>query len=226
MEMELFTAAWFSALLSIVLIDLVLAGDNAIVIGMASRNLPKEQQKKAILWGTAGAIGIRVIATFLVVYLLKIPGLLLGGGLLLIWIAYKMLTDEKDHDNVKAGQTLGAAIRTIIIADAVMGIDNVLAIAGASHGSMDLVILGLLISVPVVVFGSTLILKWMERWPILLYIGAAVLAYTAGSMITDEPLLADIFDHAAVRIGVIVAIILGVVGAGRLAKQKRVQQSA
>lgn len=224
--MELFSPEFFSALLSIVLIDLVLAGDNAIVIGMASRNLPKEQQRKAIMWGTVGAIGVRILATLLVVYLLKIPGLLLIGGLLLIWIAYKLLVEEKDHDNIKAGQSLGAAIRTIVIADTVMGLDNVLAIAGASHGSPLLVALGLIISVPIVVWGSTIILKWIERFPWIIYLGAAVLAYTAGGMIVDEPILDRFFvDNPVLEWGVIIAIVVAVLLTARM-KQVRRRQTA
>src|SRR4051812_31102799 len=125
---------FLTALLSIIMIDLVLAGDNAIVIGLAARNLPKNLQKKVIIWGTVGAIAIRALATVIVVWLLKIPGLLVIGGVLLIWIAYKLLVEEKGHD-VQAGNGFWAAIRTIIIADALMGLDNVLAVAGAAHGN-------------------------------------------------------------------------------------------
>ncbi|MCE3023197.1 YjbE family putative metal transport protein, partial [Staphylococcus pasteuri] len=130
------------------------------------------QQKKVIIWGTVGAIFIRILATLVVVWLLNIPGLLLLGGLLLIWIAYKLLVKEKNHDDIKAEKSLWNAVRTIIIADAAMGLDNVLAVAGAAHGSFLLVVLGLLISVPVVVWGSTLIISWIERFPSLIYIGA------------------------------------------------------
>lgn len=186
--MELFSVEWFSALLSIILIDLVLAGDNAIVIGMAARNVPKENQKKVIFWGTAGAIGIRIVSTVAVVWLLKIPGLLAAGGLLLLWIAYKLLADEKGHE-IEAKDSMIQAIRTIIIADAVMGIDNVLAVAGASHGSFLLVVIGLLVSVPIVVWGSTLFITLVKRYPIIVYAGAAVLAFTAVKMVLSEPLL-------------------------------------
>lgn len=193
--MELFSSAFWSALMSIIIIDLVLAGDNAIVIGMAARNLPKQLQMRAILWGTAGAIGIRILATVIVVWLLKIPGLLFLGGLLLIWIAYKLLVQKKDHIHVEAGGNIWTAIRTIVVADAVMGLDNVLAIAGAAHGSVVLVISGLLISVPIVVWCSTLIIKWIERYPFIIYIGAGVLAFTAGKMITGEPWTKNLFAY-------------------------------
>ncbi len=133
--MELFTPEFWSALLAIVIIDLVLAGDNAIVIGMAARNLPKENQKKVIFWGTFGAIAIRSVLTLVVVWLLLIPGLRVVGGLLLVWIAYKLLVEEKSHE-VKTATNLWAAIRTIIIADTAMGLDNVLAVGGAATATL------------------------------------------------------------------------------------------
>jgi YjbE family integral membrane protein len=221
--MDFFSADYFSALLSIIVIDLVLAGDNAIVIGLAARTLPKDQQKKVILWGTVGAIAIRILATLAVVWLLKIPGLLLFGGVLLIWIAYKLLAEEKDHD-VKPSENFWAAIKTIIIADALMGLDNVLAIAGASHGDFSLVVIGLLVSVPIVVWGSTLILKWVDRFPIVITIGAGVLAYTAAKMITDEKLLKGFFeDNPLLKWGLIAMIVLGVILFGRMKKRQIVQ---
>lgn len=186
LALEAAGSGFWTALLSIIVIDLVLAGDNAIVIGMAARNLPANQQNRVILWGTAGAILVRIIATFLVVWLLKIPGLLLIGGLLLIYIAIKLLTQKKDHSQIAAAAGFGAAVRTIVIADAVMGLDNVLAIAGAAHGSYLLIVLGLLVSVPIVVWGSKLIIGWIERFPAILYVGAAVLVFTAGKMIAGE----------------------------------------
>jgi len=220
--MDLAIGEFLSALLTIVIIDLVLAGDNAIVIGLAARNLPKDLQKKAIIWGTVGAIVIRALATLIVVWLLRIPGLLLVGGLLLTWIAYKLLVEEKKHD-LEAGDTIWAAIRTIVIADAVMGLDNVLAIAGASHGSYLMVVLGLLISVPIVVWGSTLILKYIERYPVIVDIGAAVIAYTAGKMIVDEPLVANIFASPIIKWGVIILIIALVMIGGKVKKRSLIK---
>lgn len=207
---------WFSAetlttLFSIILIDLVLAGDNAIVIGLAARNVKKDLQKKAILFGTLGAIAIRIVATVLVVQILKIPGLLLIGGLLLVWIAYKLLAEKKGHE-IEAKNNIVAAIRTIIIADAAMGMDNVIAIAGASHGHTGLVIIGLLVSVPIIVWGSTLFIRVVERFPIVIYAGSAVLAYTAGKMIAEEKLFHDFFaanpEMKWTLIGVIVVLVL------------------
>jgi YjbE family integral membrane protein len=217
--MDFFSIEFFTALLSIVVIDLVLAGDNAIVIGLAARKLPKDQQKKVIIWGTIGAIIIRAIATMLVVYLLKIPGLLLIGGILLIWIAYKLITEEDSHD-VQSGDSVLAAIRTIIIADAAMGLDNVLAVAGAAHGSLLLVFLGLLISIPIVVWGSTIILKFMEKYPIIILVGAAVLAWTATKMIVKEPFIKGFFTEEWVKYSFEFIVVAAVISIGYL-KNKR-----
>lgn len=213
--MEILTSGFFTALLSIVIIDLVLGGDNAIVIGLAARNLPKQEQKKVIFLGTLGAIVIRALTTLIAVWLLKIPGLLFAGGSFLVWMAYRLLTQEKGHD-VASGASMWAAIQTIIVADAVMGLDNVLAVAGAAHGSYALVICGLGISIPIVVWGSTLVIKALERFPWLIQFGSAVIAYTASKMIIDEPFLHSIFSvNPLLRWGLTVALITGVLWAGR-----------
>ncbi len=215
MEMEFLTA-----LLSIIVIDLVLAGDNAILIGLAARNLPKHQQKKVILWGSLGAIIIRIVATLAVVWLLEVPGLHLIGGLLLVYIAYKLLVDNDDHDDVKAGDSFWAALRTVIIADALMGLDNVLAVAGASHGNMLLVVIGLLISVPVVMWGSTIILKWIDRFPIIITIGAGILAWTASKMIVGEHFLSGLFENGFVKYGFEILVIAAVILTAKYAQSK------
>ena len=196
--MELFSAPWWSALMAIILIDLVLAGDNAIVIALAARNLPAQLQKKAIIWGTVGAIGVRAVMTVGVVWLLQVPGLMLVGGLGLVWIAYKLLADQggSEHE-APVVSTFWGAMKTIVVADALMGVDNVLGVAGAAHGAFDLVIIGLLISVPIVVFGSSVVLKLVERFPAIIQIGAAVLAVTAAKMIVNEPMLDSVFDGPA-----------------------------
>lgn len=217
--MEFLSAEFFSALLAIIVIDLVLAGDNAIVIGLAARKLPKELQKKVIIWGTVGAIGIRAIATMGVVWLLKIPGLLLVGGVLLIWVAYKLLTEDTGHE-VKAADNFWAAIRMIIIADALMGLDNVLAVAGAAHGSFLLVVLGLLISIPIVVWGSTIILKFIEKYPIIITLGAGVLAWTATKMIVKEPFMKPFFTNDFTKYGFEVLVVVAVIGLGAMKKSK------
>lgn len=223
--MDFMSLDFWSILLSIILIDLVLAGDNAIVIGLAARNVPKEDQRKVILWGTVGAILVRVIMTVLVVQLLAIPGLRLAGGLALLWIAYKLIVDDKGHD-IKAGNKVSAAIRTIIIADTMMGLDNVLAVAGAAHGDNLMVIIGLAISVPIMVWGSTVILKLTERFPIVITLGAAVLAWTAAKMLVDEPLISAWFNHGVVKYGFELIMIALVVGLGTWVKKRQERQRA
>lgn len=219
--MELFSVEFFMALLAIIMIDLVLAGDNAVVIGMAARNVPAQHQRKVIFWGTAGAILIRALATLVVVWLLKIPGLHLVGGLLLIWIAYKLLVDDKNHE-ISAESTVARAITTIVIADMAMGVDNVVAIAGASHGNFTLVIVGLLISVPIMVFGSTLVIKLLDRYPIVVYIGAGILAFTAGKMILDEPLYKSAVEVISYgKWAVIVLIVAAVLWVGYIVKVRK-----
>ncbi|MFN3375103.1 MAG: TerC family protein [Burkholderiaceae bacterium] len=229
--MEMFSTQWLTALLAIVLIDLVLAGDNAIVIALAARGLPKHLQKKAIVWGTLGAIVVRSAMTVAVVWLLKIPGLMLVGGLGLLWIAYKLLAEDDDgeeHGGTGA-TTFWGAMKTIVIADALMGIDNVLGVAGAAQGSFNLVVIGLLISVPIVVFGSTVVLKLVERFPVIIQLGAAVLAFTAGKMIVNENLLGAFFKgpdtlSQVAYWGVIVLAIIGVLAAGWLHNHRRVAE--
>jgi len=205
-ELEFFSAAFFSALLAIVLIDLVLAGDNALIIGLVARNLPKEQQNKVIFWGTFGAIAIRAAMAMVVVYILAVPGFMLAGGLALVWIARKLLMPGSDmavHEEKLANApvtSLFSAIRTVVIADAVMGVDNVIAIGGAAGGSMFLLILGLAISVPIIVWGSHLVIKLVDRFPAVILLGGAVLAWTAYTMIVREPFLASWFlTHPALK---------------------------
>lgn len=214
--MELFSAEFFSALLAIIIIDLVLAGDNAIVIALAARSLPAHLRRKAILWGTFGAIAVRTAMTLVVVWLLKIPGLLLLGGALLVWIAWKLLADNQDEGHeISAAGTFWGAMKTIVVADAVMGLDNVLAVAGAAHGSFALVVIGLLVSIPIVIWGSQLILKYVERYPGIIYIGGAVLAWTAAKMIVSEPLAGDVLAaYPALTALVYIAVLGGVLGGG------------
>jgi YjbE family integral membrane protein len=215
---------FLSALAAIIVIDLVLAGDNAIVIALAARNLPKALQRRAIVWGTVGAVVVRTSLTVAVLWLLQIPGLMAAGGALLAWIAYRLLTGDdggREHD-VAPAMGFWAAMRTIVIADAVMGLDNVLAVAGAAHGSVLLVVLGLLISIPIVVWGSTLILHLLERFPSLLYVGGAVLAWTAAKMIADEPYFETFFEErAGLKAALYPAIIGGVLGLAWLRKPRK-----
>jgi YjbE family integral membrane protein len=190
--MELFSTAWWAALATIIVIDLVLAGDNALVIGIAASRLRPDLRRKAIIFGAAGAIVVRAALTLVVVWLLKVPGLLLIGGLLLFPIAYKLARPAADaggaDDGHSAATSFWGAMKTIVIADALMGVDNVLAIGGAAHGRWDLVIIGLLVTIPLVVWGSTFVTKLMERWPIVAAIGASILALTAAGMIVKDPL--------------------------------------
>jgi YjbE family integral membrane protein len=211
--MELFSPAWFAALGAIIVIDLILAGDNAILIALAAKNLPPHLQKKAIMWGTVGAIIIRTAMTLIAVQLLKIPGLMAVGGIALVWIAYKLLVDdgEDKHHDAPAANTFWGAMKTIVIADALMGIDNVVAVAGAAKGDMVLVVLGLLISVPIILYGSTLFLK---------YIGAGVLAFTAAKMIVNEPLLKAYFAPPVVYWGFVIAVIVGTLGIAHLVAKR------
>ena len=177
------------ALLQIVAIDIVLGGDNAIIIALACRNLPKKQKRLGILWGTAGAITLRVILVFFASALMTTPGLRLVGGALLLWIGIKLLTDQAgDELEGKIAQkvSLIGAIQTIIIADFVMSLDNALAIAAASKGSMFLVVFGLVLSVPIIIGGSTIILKMMERYPFIITLGAGLLGWLGGDLIAND----------------------------------------
>ncbi|MFT8870747.1 MAG: TerC family protein [Sporolactobacillus sp.] len=186
--MELFTLSFWYALVIIVGIDLFLAGDNAIVIALAAGRLPENERKKAVLLGTIGAIIIRILCTVSVVYLLMVPGLHFIGGLLLAWIAYKLLVPgRKTGNGIKAAPSLWAAVRTIIVADALMSLDNMLAVAGAAQNDPLLVIVGLLVSVPLLMGGSAAIMTLLDRYHRLIYVGAAILAVTAGRMLFAEP---------------------------------------
>ena len=206
---SLFTPAWWSALAAIVLIDLVLAGDNAIVIGLAARNVPRDLQRRVIAWGTAGAIIVRIALTGIVVWLLKIPGFLVAGGLALVWIGWKLTQGGGDAHEVRAAATVRGAIQTIVVADAVMGVDNVLAVGGAAQGNFVLVVLGLAISVPIVVWGSTLVVRWVDRFPMILWGGAAVLGWTAAKMIAGEPLVAPWFGEYPQARTALYALVVG-----------------
>ncbi|UOE93150.1 TerC family protein [Alkalihalobacillus sp. LMS39] len=182
------------ALLTIIGIDILLGGDNAIVVALACRNLPKHQRNKAIILGITLALLMRISLTFVAVQLLEIPYLLALGGALLIYIAYNLLTEHGDNQNIKGETSLFAAIKAILIADLIMGFDNVIAVAGAAHGNMTLVVIGLLVSVPIIIYGSKLILTAFERFPFIIYIGAGILTYTASRMITHEPMLQPLFQ--------------------------------
>ncbi|GLI08332.1 hypothetical protein YDYSG_43630 [Paenibacillus tyrfis] len=185
---------WFILFLQIMLINIVLSGDNAVVIALASKNLPLHQRKQAIWWGAFGAIALRVVLTVIAVYVLKVPFIQALGSVLLLWIAIKLLIDEEDHSNVKQAATLGKAVSTIILADFVMSLDNVLAIAAKAKGEVGVIILGIGLSIPIIVWGSTLVVNLLKRYPIFVYLGAGILGYTAGEMfIADEKLATRLF---------------------------------
>lgn len=218
---------FWSGLVSVIVIDLVLAGDNAIVIALAARSLPEHHRFRAIFWGAAGAIGVRVAMTAGVIWLLKIPALMLIGGIVLIPIAWRLLSQQDEHGPGIKRKVSGfwSAIGTIMLADALMGLDNALAIAGASGGHLGLVVLGLLVSVPLVVWGSTLLLKLITRFPIIIYIGAAAIAWTAARMITHDGLLHGWFQaHRPLRYLVDAVLVLGVIGTGGWLRHRRARR--
>lgn len=219
--MEVFSTDFLPALAAIIIIDLVLAGDNAIVIALAARNLPANLRTKAIVWGTVGAIVVRTVLTLAVVWLLKVPGLMLAGGLMLLWIAYRLLTAQgADANHVSPAASFLGAMQTIVVADAVMGLDNVLAVAGAANGNWVLVVCGLLISVPIVIWGSTLILKWVERFPSIIYVGGAVLAWTSAKMAIGEPFVQEWLGNR-VTWPIYVVFVAGTLGLALIANRRR-----
>ena len=192
--MEYFNDGWVIAVLQIIAIDIVLGGDNAIIIALACRNLPKHQRRAGILWGTAGAIILRVILVFFATSLMEIWGLRSIGGILLIWIGVKLLTEVETNDldgKINQSSNLLTAIRTIIIADFVMRLDNALAITAAAKGNIGLVVFGLLLSVPIIISGSALILRLMERFPIIITAGAGLLGWLGGGLIISDKLFAE-----------------------------------
>ena len=192
--MEYFNDGWVIAVLQIIAIDIVLGGDNAIIIALACRNLPKHQRRAGILWGTAGAIIVRVILVFFATSLMEIWGLRSIGGILLIWIGVKLLTEVETNDldgKINQSSNLLTAIRTIIIADFVMSLDNALAITAAAKGNIGLVVFGLLLSVPIIISGSALILRLMERFPIIITAGAGLLGWLGGGLIISDKLFAE-----------------------------------
>ncbi|MFN6996357.1 MAG: TerC family protein [Aquincola tertiaricarbonis] len=179
------------ALAQIILINIVLSGDNAVVIAMASRSLAPAQQKQAILFGSVGAIVLRVVLTFFAVYLLTLPYLKLVGAVLLLWIGVGLLKGGDADDELQGHASLGAAIKTIVVADLVMSLDNVVGVAAAAKGNVTLLVLGLVISIPLIIFGSTLLLKLMERLPVIVTLGAGLLGWVAGEMAVSDPAIAD-----------------------------------
>lgn len=196
--MDLSSGALWGALLAIIVANILLSGDNAVVIAMAARSLPPEHQKKAVWWGSAAAIIMRVVLTLVAIKLLSIPYLKIIGGVLLFYIGVQLLTSGDEHADIKGHGTIGAAIRTILVADLVMSLDNVLAVASAAEqapeaAKIPLLIIGLALSIPLIIGGSTLLIKVMDKYPIIITLGAALLGYLAGSMIVTDPAVAAWF---------------------------------
>jgi YjbE family integral membrane protein len=202
------------ALAGIMMVNIVLSGDNAVVIALASRNLPKKQQKLAILWGSAGAIGLRVVLTIVAVILLQIPYLQFVGGLLLVWIGAKLLMEDEGDENVEASDSMWAAVKTIIIADIIMSLDNTLAIAAIAKGDYVLLALGLALSIPLIIFGSQILVVVMNRFPIIVYAGAGLIAWTAGEMMIRDQKLGHYLTAVGPEWLVPLAITLGVLALG------------
>ncbi|CAB3648604.1 TerC family protein [Paraburkholderia rhynchosiae] len=232
--LEFLATLHWGAVIQIIVIDILLGGDNAVVIALACRNLPPAQRTKGVLWGTAGAIVLRVILIAFAVALLDVPLLKFAGGLLLLWIGVRLMAPAHDaHENVKPADKLIAAIKTIIIADAVMSLDNVIAIAGAAEAAdpehrLALVIFGLVVSIPLIVWGSQLVLKLLDRFPIVITLGAALLGWIAGGLIVNDP-AGDrwpILDTPMAEYGMSVASALFVVVLGYLIKRRNANRAA
>jgi YjbE family integral membrane protein len=222
---ELLTSHFWLGLGTIIWVNIILSGDNAVVIALAARSLPPNQQKKAIFWGAAAAVVLRILLTVVAVKLLEFPYLKIVGGLALLWIAVKLLVPEDEGDgDVASSSHLMGAIKTILIADLVMSTDNVIAVAAAAKGSIVLLVLGLVISIPLVVYGATMLMKLMERYPIIITLGAAILGWTAGEMMVTDPAVAgwvkadaawlDTF-YVAPAVGAVLVVVLGKWLAGR-----------
>lgn len=223
-----FDWAFLSSLFSIVIIDLVLAGDNAVVIAMAVRSLPKEQRRKGIIYGSLAAVLLRVALTFFIAQLLGINYVKLVGGIIILWIAVKLFVeDEKAVESHKAAVTLWHAIRLIVIADITMALDNMLAVAAASHGNFFLLLFGLGLSIPLIVFASSLLSLLMDRFPIIIYIGAALLGKIGGEMIITDPVISGfIAPTKLVTHSVELFFAVGVIVIGRLWVRRDISKQA
>jgi YjbE family integral membrane protein len=196
---ELLSQAFWIGLLKIIGVNVILSGDNAVVIALAARSLPQKQQKQAVFWGAGAAIVLRIILTLFAVALLTLPWLKIVGSLLLFWIGIKLLVPEEDDGEIEASDQLLAAIKTILVADLVMSLDNVIAVAAAAGGSVILLILGLAISIPLVIFGATLLIKLMERFPVIITIGAGLIGWVAGEMLVADSALEGWFTGLGVQ---------------------------
>jgi len=227
--LEFFQTLHWGAILQIIMIDILLGGDNAVIIALACRNLAPKQRMQGILWGTAGAIGLRVVLIAFALVLLDIPFLKLVGGLLLFWIGIKLLLpDQDEHGNVTSGTSIWSAVKTILIADLVMSLDNVIAIAGAAQNThpdhqLYYVIFGLIVSVPIIIWGSTLVLKLIDRFPLVVTFGAGLLGWIAGGMIVTDVFVVDQIGQvsAVVKIAAEVIGAVFVIGLGKWLASRR-----
>jgi YjbE family integral membrane protein len=219
---------FWTALLKIIGVNIILSGDNAVVIALAARSLPPRQQKQAIIWGSGAAVVMRIILTIFAVALLSLPWLKLVGSVLLLWIGVKLLLPEAEDPDIESSDKLWPAIKTILIADLVMSLDNVIAVAAAAGNSYTLLIIGLAISIPLVIFGSTLLLKLMERWPVIITIGAGLLGFVAGEMAWEDVGIASFTKQFPESIKYVVAGIGAafVIGLGRYLAREPLQKSA
>jgi len=218
--MDLSLQAFWIPLLKIIWINIVLSGDNAVVIALAARSLPPRQQKLAVAWGSGAAVAMRIVLTLFAVALLQLPYLKLIGAVLLLWIGVQLLLPEEGEENVDGHENLLAAIKTILVADLVMSLDNVIAVAAAAGDSVTLLVLGLGISIPMVIFGSTLLMKVMERFPIIITAGGALLGFVAGEMAVSDPALRNwmganfqMVDKKPMPAGIGLEVLVGLVGA-------------
>ncbi|QGH37008.1 YjbE family putative metal transport protein [Gracilibacillus salitolerans] len=223
--MSLFAGIDWISLLQIILIDIVLSGDNALVIAMATKNLHKKNQNKAILIGVAGAIILRIIFATGIIYLLKFPLIYLIGGILLIWIGYKILIKEEEAQEITSHHSLYKAVMTIIIADVIMSLDNVVAIAGASKGSVTLLTVGVMVSIPLMIFGAKFIVHLLKRYPYLIYIGSAILVYTGVDMMVHEPIVYHLLKLESGLITILLSVIvtIGVIVSGYITNKQAEQ---
>ena len=222
----MFDGGFWLSVAQIIAIDILLGGDNAVVIALACRRLPEHQRNRGIFWGVVGAIGLRIVLIYFALHLLALPFLKIVGGLLLLWIGVKLLLpeDDNEHGRIEGGTTLFAAVRTVVIADAVMSLDNVIAVAAAAKGDIALVIFGIVVSIPVIVWGSKFVLKLMDRFPIVIVLGGALLGWIAGGMLVGDVV---VHDWVAVRVqhaglvagltGAALVVVLGRWLSGRMA---------
>jgi len=219
---DIFSGETIQAIIAIIIIDLVLSGDNAVIIGMAARQLSPENRRRAIIIGGAGAVGLRIIFTAMAALLLGVPLLQAGGGLLLLWIAYKLVTQKEHDEHVSEAGSLSQAIRTIILADVVMSLDNILAVGGAAHGNLWLLLFGLTLSIPIILFGSGLVATMLNRYPFLIYVGVIVLIHTAIGMVLEDDIVHDRFQlNVFTHYGLILALSVAMVAIGmRLRRQQ------